>query len=65
MSTDTPLERIRRWELSGGFWRVLDRRPHGLVVALLTCDAGEEMDRLVTSDPDVREYVGERESSGP
>lgn len=65
MSTDEPLERLLRWERSGGAWRVLGRSDTGIVLALLTCDAGEEMDRLKTAAPGVLEYVGERSESGP
>ncbi|HET7689542.1 MAG TPA: hypothetical protein VFK41_04125 [Nocardioidaceae bacterium] len=64
MSTDESLGRLRRWELSGGAWRVLSRSDDGIVVALLTCDAGEEMDRIVTTAPEVLEYVGHRSESG-
>jgi hypothetical protein len=43
---------LRRWEDSGGTWRVVVRTPERLVVELLTCDAGEVMDRLVAAPPD-------------
>jgi hypothetical protein len=47
-----PLGVLRRWEDAGGTWRVVVRAPERLVVELLTCDAGEVMDRLVSAPPD-------------
>ena len=46
----TDVERLSRWLAAGGGWRVIVRTPSGLTVALLTCDGGEEMDRIVSSD---------------
>jgi hypothetical protein len=54
------VERLRRWEGAGGTWQILGRTPTDVVVALLTCDAGEEVDRLHSTDPALRAYVGER-----
>ena len=61
MSRD--LEVLRRWETSGAVWQVLDRGPVRLEIALLTCDAGEQVGRLVSDEPDLREHVGERTRS--
>jgi hypothetical protein len=61
MSRD--LEVLRRWETSGAVWQVLDRDPARLEIALLTCDAGEQVGRLVSTEPDLRGYVGERTRS--
>ena len=55
------LERLRRWEESGATWRVLARTPELVEIALLSCDAGEEMDRLRTADPAVLDHVDARE----
>jgi hypothetical protein len=55
--------RLRRWEDAGGTWRILGRSPAGLVLALCTCDAGEEVDRLHSADPALRAYVGDRRRS--
>lgn len=60
---DTALEQLRRWEESGGVWRVLPVPGPALEVALLTCDAGEEMARLRSDDPRLRAYVGGRSGS--
>ena len=57
------VEALWRWERSGAVWRVLGRSGANLSVGLFTCDGGELVDRLSTSDPAVLEYVGDRESS--
>ncbi|GID96219.1 hypothetical protein ACFQFC_38820 [Amorphoplanes digitatis] len=58
------LTRLLRWEESGGNWRVLVRTPDAVELALLTCDAGEEVDRLLTADPAVLDHLGDRDRSG-
>lgn len=60
MSSPDPsreLDRLLRWERSGGTWRVLPGRGDRLVVVLETCDGGEEMDRLAVTEPDLRAVV--------
>lgn len=57
------LASVRRWELAGGVWQVVARRGGHLTLALCRCDAGEEVDRLSSAAPDLRAYVGERQSS--
>ncbi len=57
------LDHLRRWEESGAAWRVVVRTPRDVEIALLTCDAGEEVDRLRTADPAVLAYVGTRDRS--
>ena len=58
-----PVGVLRRWEAAGAVWRVLARRPGSVDVALLTCDAGEEVARLSSADAALLEYVGDREAS--
>jgi hypothetical protein len=58
------LARLRRWEESGATWRVLVRTPESVEIALLTCDAGEEVDRLRSSDPEVLDHVDARPDAG-
>jgi hypothetical protein len=57
------LDVLRRWEDGGAAWRVLARGPDAVDIALLTCDAGEQVGRLRSSEPDVREHIGSRERS--
>ena len=54
------LDVLRRWEAGGATWRVLARTPGELDVALLTCDGGEQVGRLVSTEPDLLAYVGDR-----
>ena len=61
-STD-PVEVLRRWEASGAVWRVVSRTDTEVEVALMTCTVAEEMDRFVTSDPAVFDFLGQRTSS--
>ena len=57
------LDRLRRWEDAGGTWKVLSRTSADVVIALRTCDAGEEVDRLRSADPALLDHVGSRERS--
>jgi hypothetical protein len=59
----TDLDRLRRWEDSGGTWRIVSRRADTVMIALCRCDGGEEVDRFSTSDPAVIEHLGDRETS--
>lgn len=43
---DALVSDLRRWEVSGGVWRVVQRNRTEVTVALLRCDGGEEMGRL-------------------
>lgn len=56
-------ERLTRWEAAGGEWRVIVDSPARLIVALLTCDGGEEMGRIASSDPSFVAYVNAREGN--
>jgi hypothetical protein len=60
---DRPLDVLRRWEAAGAQWRVVARTPDRVDVALLTCDAGEEVGRVVSGDPEFLEYVRNRPDS--
>ena len=57
------LGRLRRWERSGAIWQVLRRAAGGVEIALLTCDAGEEVGRVRSAEPDVIAWVGDRDRS--
>ncbi|GED99514.1 hypothetical protein [Gordonia crocea] len=58
-----PTAVLRRWADSGAVWRVLSRRGPAVVVGMYRCDGGEEIDRLVSSDPALLAYLGDRRSS--
>lgn len=62
MDSDRVAE-LQRWEDSGAVWSVVSRRPGRVTVALLRCDAGEEVDRFTSDDPRLLDYIGQRVSS--
>ncbi len=41
------VDALQRWLLSGGHWELLGERDGEATVALMTCDGGQEMDRVV------------------
>jgi hypothetical protein len=51
---------LTRWTDSGATWQVVARTRHGVTVALLRCDGGEEADRFTTDDPLLRAFVEDR-----
>ncbi|WP_148573878.1 hypothetical protein [Nocardioides caldifontis] len=61
--SDEPVELVRRWERSGGHWRVLSDDGARLTLSLVTCDGGEEMSRVTSDDEELRSYVGGRSAS--
>ena len=50
------LDIVMRWQASGGEIEVLDWGPP-IVIALCTCDGGQEMQRIVSSAPDVLAHL--------
>jgi hypothetical protein len=54
------LERLLRWEASGGTWLVQRRTPGALTVNLLTCGGDETMDVFSSTAVDLVEHVGSR-----
>ena len=63
MSTEDPVETVRRWERSGGHWRVVLDDGSRLTLSLVTCDGGEEMARVESGDPALRHHVDGRTAS--
>jgi hypothetical protein len=57
------LGRLRRWEQSGAVWQVVRRAADGVEIALLTCDAGEQVGRVRSAEPDLIAWIGDRERS--
>lgn len=60
-SRDPQVAQLDRWIAAGGEWRVLSRAGDEIVVALLTCDGGEEMERITSSEFDFLEFVAAAE----
>jgi hypothetical protein len=60
---DEVVAQLQRWTDSGAVWEVVRRAAGGVEIALLTCDAGEEVARLRSSDPGVLAYLGDRDRS--
>ncbi len=60
-----PVVRLQRWEAFGAHWQVLDDAGAAVAVALCRCDGGEEVDRLTSTDPALRAFLGGRTSSTP
>ncbi len=54
---DDPVETLRRWEAFGATWELVQITPEQVTVSLCRCDGGEEVERLVSSDPALRAYV--------
>jgi hypothetical protein len=61
--TQDAVGRLDRWETAGGTWRLLSLTPVSATVALCRCDGGEEVERLVSADPELLAYLGTRTSS--
>jgi hypothetical protein len=57
------VEELQRWQDSGAVWTVVSRTPDRVTVALLRCDGGEEVDRFVSSDPELLRFLGDRRDS--
>jgi hypothetical protein len=55
--TRDALASLLRWEASGATWVLRDRTDRWAVVDLLTCDGGEVMGRLASSEPEFVTYV--------
>lgn len=60
---DELIEELRRWQDSGAVWRVLQWQPGQATVALLRCDAGEEVGRITSDDPRWLAFLDGRETS--
>jgi carbonic anhydrase len=50
---------LQRWRDAGGTLSIVSHRDGTSIVALCTCDGGEEMDRLVTSEPAACAWIAE------
>jgi hypothetical protein len=59
---ETPLQTLERWEDAGAHWRVTRVAEGEAVVELLSC-LGEPVDRLVSDDPQLLDYLARRPAS--
>lgn len=60
---DDPVQRLERWQEFGAIWRVAARADGTVTVWLCSCDGGEEIDRLTSSDPHLLEWLAGRSSN--
>ena len=58
-----PVDVLRRWESSGGHWRVLSRSDMSVVLGLFSCDGGEEMRRLTAASAELDAFLSGRSRS--
>lgn len=58
-----PVDVLRRWETSGGHWRVLSRSDTSVVLGLFSCDGGEEMHRLTAAGAEIDPLLAGRTRS--
>ena len=64
MEPDADVEAaLRRWEDAGGLWTVLARDAGTITVGLYRCDGGEEVDRIVTDELPLTQFLAGRSSS--
>ncbi|MDT5339862.1 MAG: hypothetical protein QOD90_5367 [Mycobacterium sp.] len=49
-----------RWHDAGATWQVVAQTSHGVTIALMRCDGGEEVDRFSSNDPRLLEFVRDR-----
>jgi hypothetical protein len=54
---------LQRWQDAGAVWAVISRKDGRVTVALLRCDAGEEVDRFTSDDPRLVSFIGNRMTS--
>ena len=63
MTNSTDLDALRRWESAGGSWYVASSTEDAVTVSMCRCDGGEQVERLVSRDKDLLDYVATRPSS--
>jgi len=60
---ETPMDVVRRWETSGGHWRVLSRSQESIVLGLFSCDGGTEMHRFTAASAELDPLLEDRTRS--
>lgn len=61
--SEDPVETLRRWEVSGGVWRVLGAWEDEVTVGLFTCDGAEEMSRFTSNDASLRRFLADHDDA--
>lgn len=61
--TSSAVDVLLRWQAAGSVWRVIGGGTGSLTIGLYRCDGGEEVDRLVSTDDRLVEWLGDRRSS--
>lgn len=54
---------LQRWEDAGAVWRVISRSASSVTIALLSCNAGEQVGQFTSDDPRVLAFLGDRLTS--
>ena len=54
---------LRRWEEAGGIWQVIGQDQGAATIALYRCDGGEEVDRIVSADARLAQFLEGRTTS--
>ena len=54
--TDSPVDKVRRWQESGAMVRVVRRSATHVVLDLCTC-TGEPVERLASGDRELLDYL--------
>lgn len=62
-ASKAPVDVLRRWESSGGHWRVLSRSDTSVVLGLFSCDGGEEMHRHTAASAELDTLLAGRTRS--
>ena len=57
------LQRLLRWEVAGGTWRVVSARSETIEIELLSCGGAEAMDTITSTAPNLYDFVGRRLSN--
>lgn len=61
--TESAVDILRRWQDAGSVWRVVGEGAESVTIGLFRCDGGEEVDRFVSTDLRLVEWLGDRRSS--
>lgn len=60
---EEPVQRLERWQEFGALWRIAAQTGGTVTISLCSCDGGEEIDRLTSSDPHLLQWLAGRSSS--